>query len=197
MESAKRINDLMNLEVRRHGQRVWRPYMEKYSIDAIAELGVDKGSHFKLLIEHGPKLAVAVDAWIDDGVISRNDCRRSQKTHNRIYDSFKKEMEDKPFVKICRGYTFDVVKEFPDKFFDLVYVDADHTKDACRRDLADWWPKVKPGGTFCGHDYIELTTRKTGVKFGVIQVVSEFAEANNLKVIALPEYVWAIIKPGG
>ena len=196
MELAERVNDLMGLRVLRHGQRVWKPYMEKYHADVIAELGIDRGSHFRLLIEHGPKLAVAVDAWMDDGVISRNDCRHSQKTHDSTYKSFKREMEGRSFVKVCRGYTFDVVHEFPDRYFDLIYVDADHTYSACLQDLIDWWPKVKSGGTFCGHDYVEFTNRKTGVKFGVIQAVTEFAKANGLGVIAMPEYVWAIIKPG-
>ena len=42
---------------------------------------------------------------------------------------------------------------FPDHFFDLVYVDGDHTYEGVRRDLALWMPKVRPGGIFCGDDY--------------------------------------------
>lgn len=44
-------------------------------------------------------------------------------------------------------------KRFDDETFDLVFIDADHTEAAVRRDLAAWVPKVKPGGLISGHDY--------------------------------------------
>lgn len=37
--------------------------------------------------------------------------------------------------------------------FDLVFVDATHTRKEVLADIDRWWPKVKPGGIFCGHDY--------------------------------------------
>jgi hypothetical protein len=42
---------------------------------------------------------------------------------------------------------------FPDKLFDLVYVDADHEYASVREDLVAWKPKVRPGGLIGGHDY--------------------------------------------
>ena len=36
---------------------------------------------------------------------------------------------------------------------DFVFVDAEHTYEAARQDIHDWYPKVRPGGIFCGHDY--------------------------------------------
>lgn len=37
--------------------------------------------------------------------------------------------------------------------FDMVLVDATHTREEVLADIDRWWPKVKPGGVFCGHDY--------------------------------------------
>jgi predicted O-methyltransferase YrrM len=39
-----------------------------------------------------------------------------------------------------------------DAAFDLVFIDADHSYAATRRDIADWLPKVRPGGYLAGHD---------------------------------------------
>jgi predicted O-methyltransferase YrrM len=39
-----------------------------------------------------------------------------------------------------------------DGVFDLVFLDADHSYDETRRDIALWSPKVRPGGILCGHD---------------------------------------------
>ena len=41
----------------------------------------------------------------------------------------------------------------PDASVDVVYFDADHSRQGLARDLAAWSPKVKPGGLLCGHDF--------------------------------------------
>lgn len=46
-----------------------------------------------------------------------------------------------------------VADEFQDGSLDLVYLDADHSYAAVKADIAAWFPKVKPGGIFAGHDF--------------------------------------------
>lgn len=193
MELSEKIKDLQSFEIR-HKRKIWKLFMTKYSCDVIAEIGVSHGCNFQLMIRHYPKLAIAVDSWINDGIISRNDQNNSQENLDNQYENFKKAMADKPFVKIYHGYSFDVVKEFEDEFFDLVYIDADHTYEGCLRDIRDWYPKVKQGKFLLGDDYREMT-RPTGVKFGVIEAVNTFVKENNLEFYKVPEYGWGIIKP--
>ena len=42
---------------------------------------------------------------------------------------------------------------YEDASVDFVFIDGDHSEDAVRKDLAAWFSKVKPGGTFAGHDF--------------------------------------------
>lgn len=42
---------------------------------------------------------------------------------------------------------------FQDEQFDFVYIDANHMRPYIDNDLAAWFPKVKKGGIFGGHDY--------------------------------------------
>lgn len=67
---------------------------------------------------------------------------------------------------------------------DFVFVDADHHYEAVRSDIEHWWPKVRPGGWFGGHDYHE--------KFrGVIRAVDEsFGDS----AVRFPGFVWGLQK---
>lgn len=42
---------------------------------------------------------------------------------------------------------------FRDEQFDFVYIDANHMRPYIDNDLKAWFPKVKKGGIFGGHDY--------------------------------------------
>lgn len=42
---------------------------------------------------------------------------------------------------------------FPDNFLGAVFIDGDHDYGPARADIEAWWPKVRPGGYLCGHDY--------------------------------------------
>ena len=42
---------------------------------------------------------------------------------------------------------------FEDEALDWVYIDARHDYISVLEDMNAWWPKVKPGGLFSGHDY--------------------------------------------
>lgn len=195
MDTNNIIKDIRAIKMRKRA--IWKPFLEKYKINIICEIGVREGINFKKMIEHNPTLAVAVDLWLDDGIISRNDGANTQKEIDSFYNKFKEEMKDKPFVDIYRGYSFDVVKKFPDEFFDLVYIDADHTYNACLRDIRDWYPKVKNGGLLLGDDYVKGYKAKfTRVRFGVVEAVQTFLEEKHLEddLFIFPRHNWGILK---
>lgn len=41
---------------------------------------------------------------------------------------------------------------FDNRSLDFVFIDADHSYEAVKADIAAWRPKVRPGGILCGHD---------------------------------------------
>ena len=187
--------DFREMKLRnRTWNRYWEPFMRKYQCNYICELGVCKGANFYEMIKHGPKLAVAVDSWIDDGVTSRNDGEYSQEVLDKQYEDFAMSTADKPFVKIYREYTFDAAAHFKDNYFDLIYIDADHSYEGCLRDIEDWYPKVRKGGFLLGDDYRIYEGRRAGIKFGVIEAVNEFAKKNGLHIFELRKFGWGIIK---
>jgi len=47
----------------------------------------------------------------------------------------------------------EAAKYFEDSSAFMVYIDAEHTYEAVRNDIAAWRKKIRPGGMLAGHDY--------------------------------------------
>ncbi len=193
MDIPEAIKDLTNLDIKMY-RRVWKPFMEKYNCQHVCELGVYEGENFDQMIAHDPQVAIAVDAWIDDGNLARNDSAFSQKFLDGQYLKFRERIANKSFVKVYREYTDQAASHFEDEYFDLIYVDADHSYEGCLKDIEAWCPKVKKGRFLTGDDYRNGYTSKTKIKIGVKQAVNGFARKNNLVVYEFPNHGWAIIK---
>ena len=195
MDLNELSKDFIEMKLRnRTRNRCWEPFMRKYKCDYICELGVCKGANFYEMIKHDPKLAVAIDSWIDDGVVSRNDGKYSQAELDKQNQDFVSSVSDKPFVKVYREYTFEAVRHFKDNYFDLVYIDADHSYEGCLRDIEAWYPKVKGGKFLIGDDYRIYEGRHAEIKFGVIEAVNEFVKKNKLDLFMVRRFGWAIVK---
>ena len=198
MDSKQKIDDFKNIYYH-YSKRTWEwePFMRKYKMNKVCEVGVRNGQNFAKIIQHKPELAVAVDAWIDDGSIGNNDGCYQQNELNLQYNNFRNEYGVEPFVQIIRAYSNIAVHKIPDEFFDFVYIDANHTEDGCYQDITDWFPKVKSGGLLAGHDYEprHVKTKRGRIRFGVVEAVNKFAKERNLNFHILPPIVWGIFKP--
>lgn len=167
-------------------QRQWQTFLKKYHCDYICELGVYKGDNFMEMIKHNPVLAVAVDSWHDNGIHPRPYDDYSQSEFDKQYEFFKQRVKEFPFVQIIKDTTVNAAGRFPDGYFDFVYIDADHSEQACYADIQAWFPKVKKGKFLAGHDY-----RKG---FGVVEAVNRFINETGLELIFLAPSNWLIIK---
>ena len=91
--------------------------------------------------------------------------------HNKnidYYSETKKNIETiKENVNLIKNDSLSESKNYPDEFFDVVYIDASHDYDSVKKDIETWYPKVKKGGILCGDDY-------TSGWAGVIKAVDEF-----------------------
>ena len=84
-----------------------------------------------------------VDTWKNDAM---------SEGERDTFDEFCKNIEPlRSYVRILRGKSVDMAKIF-NKKIDLIFIDADHSYEACSSDAKAWLPKVKPGGIVIFHD---------------------------------------------
>lgn len=88
-------------------------------------------------------------------------------------------------VKVHRKLSVEAAATFPDQTFDWVYIDANHRYASAVNDLNAWWPKVRPGGVLCGHDFVDGSIN--GCDYGVKSAVTLFAKFKKLKLYTTGE----------
>lgn len=66
-------------------------------------------------------------------------------------------------VVMVREESVNAADQFEDESFDFIFVDGDHSYDATLADCIRYYPKLKAGGLFCGHDYQSLEAVKNAV----------------------------------
>ncbi|AFL72202.1 class I SAM-dependent methyltransferase [Thiocystis violascens] len=82
---------------------------------------------------------------------------------------------------VMRSFFDDALPLFSDGFFDFIYIDAyAHTGQQDGDILNKWYPKIKDGGIFSGHDYDSQEWPKT------VEVVDRFARATGNTILLLP-----------
>jgi predicted O-methyltransferase YrrM len=109
------------------------------------EVGVYRGGYASKILAGFSGHLTLVDPWQNYPVLM--DAKDA-------YDICKKAVEPyKDRVTFMRTTSEEASSHFEDESLDFVYIDGDHTYNAVTLDLEKWYPKVKKGGLFYGHDY--------------------------------------------
>ena len=152
----------------------------------IAELGVFKGEFSEIIIDRcNPKELVLIDLWGEDKIMSGDvDGNNVQKFDgSKLYTLVLDKFSQNKNVVIHKNYTTNALSEYPDDYFDMIYIDADHSYSGCKADLEIAYKKVKHNGYIMGHDYEQnFEKSKNLYKFGVNQAVNEFCEKYNQNI---------------
>jgi predicted O-methyltransferase YrrM len=98
-----------------------------------------------------------------------------------LYDEFRENTREFPFLDLVRGRSLPTAATFADGSIDWLFVDADHTYESVRADIAAWAPKVKAGGLFSGHDFAAWpgVTRAVLEAFGAVERVANVWHTRN------------------
>lgn len=118
-----------------------------------------------------------VDTWKGSVEHQEIDCV----LNDSLYDEFSNNIKIlESVITPVRLPSVEAAKQFEDNSIDFVFLDASHEYEDIKADIAAWYPKVKPGGLFAGHDYSWT---------GVNKAVTEFSLEYN-KAIHTSEACW-------
>ncbi|MFO7826273.1 MAG: class I SAM-dependent methyltransferase [Cyclobacterium sp.] len=142
----------------------------------VAELGVNQGDFSRMILDVNlPATLHLVDVWKSE--------RYPKKLFYEVSQKFRTEIR-KGKVVINRGLSTDVVDQFPDRYFDWIYIDTAHNYKTTKLELEQYKNKIKEGGIIAGHDFI-VGEIDVPWKYGVIEAVYEFCLEHDWEIIYL------------
>jgi len=62
------------------------------------------------------------------------------------------------YIEVIPYDSVTASKLFNDGFLDFIFLDSSHEYDETKESIKAWYPKLKDGGIFAGHDYFEYPT---------------------------------------
>jgi hypothetical protein len=145
------------------------------------EVGVKIGVYSETLLRGWRgRMLISVDPWTngppDDYVDSTTPAE-----HERFYRETLERLDK--FGKrsaVWRMTSVEAASRIEPKTLDFVYLDARHDYRSVREDLEHWFDKIRAGGVFAGHDYMD----SLDPSFQVKQAVDEFFASRGLLVKA-------------
>lgn len=178
------------------------PYLPKGGVGA--EIGVAEGAYSAAILaaakpkelhlidpwshlERGPDLLVANELLADvDSALERGE--KAEPPPNwkgdEIYEKVVARFEGDPRVRLHRQYSYRAAADFPEGYFDFVYIDGNHNYEFVLRDLKDFAARLKPGGLLFGHDFFEDDFARQE-NYGVIDAVGAFLKRSDFCFLML------------
>lgn len=151
------------------------------------EVGTERGGYADLILRdwNGRRLHM-VDPFITQPMEEYRDVVNTS-NFEEFFKTWQRNIQERYGERavLHRKFSHEAVLDFADASLDFVFIDGNHGYKWVKQDLELWWPKLRPGGLFGGHDY--GTVDHPDYSCGVKQAVDEFVVAHRLEALITPE----------
>jgi hypothetical protein len=142
------------------------------------ELGVFEGEFSSILLNSNKfKKLYLVDLF--DGTIESGDKSGNfikYKLGDELMNTVVNKFKNLSNIEIVKRDSVSFLQNFPDNYFDFIYIDTSHQYEHTKLELNLSLKKIKKNGIISGHDYNRYRFD------GVVRAVDEFSKENNLKL---------------
>ncbi len=122
-----------------------------------AEIGCAFGAYARTVLSRWRgQCYLLVDLWADQPHDVYREDTSAVDFSSRLRECEKLAAAD-PRVQLVRADSVQAARGVQDGSLDFVYIDANHARPAVLADMDAWWPKLRSGGIFAGHDYYDDT----------------------------------------
>jgi cephalosporin hydroxylase len=110
------------------------------------------------IVASGKRIQIlAVDSWQVTDWLEPDLTERIRK-HGSFFRAFLAEISSLPkeafeLIHTSNSLSVDAAAAYAPSSFPFIFLDADHSYESVRDDIAAWRPKVAPGGVIAGHDF--------------------------------------------
>jgi len=131
--------------------------LHKEGLRTAAEIGVQQGLYAEHLLNNWPECSEyhAIDLWkSQDNYMDIANV--PDKQHEQYYEATRLRLKKwENIVRYHRNYSSFAVHDIKDNSLDFIYIDARHDFTGVTEDMELYWPKLKCGGIFAGHDFLD------------------------------------------
>lgn len=110
-----------------------------------------------------------VDMWeeyvdhIGGGAMKKD--YKTAELNRLVAEHYIKHSGESERAEVLEMHCSDAAELFSDETFDFIFLDAYISEDDVVRDLEEWYPKLKKGGLFAGHDFHAKEVRGPVLQF--------------------------------
>ncbi len=166
----------------KYGRKFLLEMMPKHSV--CAEIGVSQGLFAEEILKVvQPKKLHLIDPWAGEPHLHY---------YESVCEKFKDSIESGQ-IEIRKDKSQFVYDQFPDQYFDWIYVNGSHNYKSVKRDLDLYYHKIKMFGFITGDDYSLVEKRK-----GLRDAVAEIHEKYRMRLILIKnnQFILWKKKPG-
>ena len=128
-------------------------YIQKLGNNLIGcELGVCRAGNLKFMLDALPNVSkcYAIDSWQPYDDWNRPIYQAEVDSWKDVAYKLMAPYGDR--IHVIEKSSTEAAKDIPDASLDYIFIDGDHSYEAVLQDCHTYWPKIKPGGIFAGHD---------------------------------------------
>lgn len=118
-----------------------------------AEIGVLHGGFSKIVLSRwNPSKFYLIDLWRSQPSDIYREKHDDIDYAAKLNECFMLRINHPGIVLLAEEST-EAAHLFHNQSLDWIYIDANHAREAVLADMNAWFPKLRPGGLFSGHDY--------------------------------------------